>query len=103
MKADYDSEADAILIELEEVDHWDDEVQIDEAMFCGVALTGERAVAVSLRYPREELDLLNAAAKRFGLNATALAAATQAALAAPDRVVTIEIGRRRLANEARAV
>ena len=42
MKAEYDSEADAILIELEEVDRWDDDVRIDEAMFCGVAFRNKR-------------------------------------------------------------
>jgi len=102
MKADYDSEADAILIELEEVDHWDDDVRIDDAMLCGVALTEKRPVAVSLRYPREELELLKAAAERFHLNATALVAATQAALAAPDREVMVEVGQKRLAGKARA-
>jgi hypothetical protein len=94
MKADYDSEADAILIELEEVDHWDHDVRIDDAMFCGVAFRHERPVGVSLRYPREELRLLEVAAKRFGLDATALVATTQTALAAPDRPVTVEVGSR---------
>lgn len=103
MKADYDSEADAILIELEEVDHWDDDFRIDDEMLCGVAFSGGRAVGVTLRYPRKELNLLKVAAERFGLNATALIAATQAALAAPDREVFIEVGRRHLVDEARAV
>lgn len=96
MKADYDSEADAILIELEEVDHWDRGVQIDEAMFCNVALRDDRAVAVSLRYPREELDLLDDAAERFKLDAGALRTAARAALDLPDREVTIEVAPRRL-------
>jgi uncharacterized protein YuzE len=94
MKAEYGSEADAILIELEEVDSWDDEVRIDEAMFCGVAFRHKRLVGVSLRYPQEELRLLEVAATRFGLDATALTATTQAALAAPDRPVTVEVGSR---------
>lgn len=94
MKADYDSEADAILIELEEVDHWDNEVRIDEAMFCGVAFRHKRPVGVSLRYPREEMRLLEVAATRFGRDTTALIATTQAALAAPDRPVTVEVGSR---------
>ncbi len=103
MKADYDSEADAILIELEEVDHWDDDVRVDDEMFCGVAFSGGRPVGVSLRYPREEVGLLKVAAEQFGLNAAALVAATQAALAAPDHEVVIEVGRRHLVDEARAV
>ncbi|MBS1888063.1 MAG: hypothetical protein JSU06_12840 [Actinobacteria bacterium] len=40
---------------------------IDEAMFCDVAFTGERPVAVSLRYPREEPRLLDDVAERFKL------------------------------------
>lgn len=98
MRADYDSEADAILIELEEVDRWDDEVSIDEAMFCGVAFRTGRPVGVSLRYPREEFRLLQSAAKRFGLDATALEATTQAALAAPDHIVTVDVNPRVLAG-----
>ncbi|MFT3866394.1 MAG: hypothetical protein QM729_19210 [Solirubrobacterales bacterium] len=89
MKADYDSEADAILIELEEVDRWDDEVAIDEAHLCGVALRDDRPVAVSLRHPRKRRDLLQQAARRFDLDATRLDAAVQAALAAPDRAITV--------------
>ncbi len=46
---DFDEGADAILIELEEVDHWDDEVRIEDAMFCGVAFRHECPVGVSLR------------------------------------------------------
>lgn len=102
MKADYDSEADAILIELEEVDRWDEDVRLDDAMLCGVALRGKRPVAVSLRYPREELELLDLAAERFDLNATALLATAYAALAAPDREVTVEVGRKRVTGKARA-
>jgi hypothetical protein len=103
MKADYDSKADAILIELEEVEHWDEDVRVDAEMLCGVASTGGRPVAVSLRYPREELALLELAAERFGLDSTALLATTQAALAAPDREVMVEVGRSHLVSEARAV
>ncbi|MBS1861076.1 MAG: hypothetical protein JSS68_05125 [Actinobacteria bacterium] len=96
MKADYDSEADAILIEIEVVDHWDRGVTIDAADFCEVAFLDSRPVGVSLRYPREEFRLLRSAAERFGLDATALEATTQAALAAPDRVVTVDVDPRAL-------
>jgi hypothetical protein len=102
MKADYDSKADAVLIEIEEVDHWDHSAQIDHDMFCGVAFRDDRPVAVSLRYPREELRLLDDAADRFELDGGELRAATQAALALPDRVVTVEAGPRRLVGEAPA-
>lgn len=102
MKADYDSEADAILIEIESVDHWDRSAQIDEDMFCDVAFRDGRPVAVSLLYPREELRLLDEAADRFELDAGVLRAAAQAALALPDREVTVEAGPRRLVGEAPA-
>jgi uncharacterized protein YuzE len=98
MKAEYDSEADAILIELEEVDHWDNEVRIDDAMYCGVAFKEHRVVGLSLRYPRRELQLLDKAAERFHLDSIALTATTQAALAAPDQVVTVDVNPRVLAG-----
>ncbi|HVS99517.1 MAG TPA: hypothetical protein VHE08_03295 [Solirubrobacterales bacterium] len=100
MKADCDSEADAVLIELEKVDQWDRGVLIDDAMYCDVAFRGDRAVAVSLRYPREELRLLDDAAERFEFDADVLRAATEAALGLPDREVTIEVGPRRLVGRA---
>lgn len=88
MNADYDTRADAILIELEQVDRWDDEVGIDPDHLCGVAFSDDRPVAVSLRYPREQSGLLREAASRFGLDGSALDAALQAALAAPDQTIT---------------
>lgn len=100
MKVDYDSEADAILIEIEDVEHWDRGVQIDDAEYCDVAFRGDRPVAISLRYPREGLHLLDAAAERFDLDSDALKVGTQAALTLPDREITIEIGPRRVVGAA---
>jgi hypothetical protein len=100
MRADYDSEADAILIEIEEVDHWDRGVVIDDAMYCDVAIRKDQPVAVSLRYPREELCLLDEAADRFDLDGNALKAAARVALALPDREITIEVGRKRSVDSA---
>lgn len=97
MKADYDSEADAILIEIEEVDHWDNGAAVDHAMNCQVAFRDRRPVGVSLRYPREEAHLLERAAEQFGLDALGLLAATQAALAAPDHEVRVDVDPRPLA------
>lgn len=74
----------------------DPDYVIDEAMFCNVAFRGDRAVAVSLCYPREEPDLLDAAAQRFRLDAGALRTAAQAALDLPDRGVMVEVAPRRL-------
>jgi hypothetical protein len=37
MKADYDSEADALSIDLIKVDHWDDGKSVDDNEHCNVA------------------------------------------------------------------
>ena len=91
MKADYDSEADAILIDIVEVDHWDHQEMVDEAEYCGVAFNHGKPVAVTLRYPREEADLLARAAARFDLDEMTLRATAQAALEAPNHVVTVDV------------
>ena len=94
MKADYDSEADALSIDLLDVDHCDDGVSIDQAEHCNVALAQGQVANVELLYPAGNLELLGVAAKRFDLDAEGLLAAAQAALAAPDRAVTIELSGR---------
>ena len=43
-------------------------------------------------YPAQNLDLLKIAAERYDLDGAALIAAAQAALAAPDRLVELEVG-----------
>lgn len=88
MKADFDSEANAVSIELVDVDHWDYGEEVDE-WYCTVAFTGDRPVNVSLLYPQENLELLALAAERFDLGASALKAAATAALTTPDQVVTV--------------
>lgn len=90
MRADYDSEADALSIELKRVERFDRQEQIDED-YCNVGIVADRAVDVELLYPARHLELLEVAADRFGLDKAALAAAAQAALAAPDRVVTLDV------------
>jgi hypothetical protein len=96
VKADYDSEADAVLIEIEEVDHWDNGTAVDDAMYCQIAFRDRRPVGVSLRYPREEMHLLERAAEQFGLDTLGLLATTQAALAAPDHEVRVDVDPRAL-------
>jgi hypothetical protein len=91
MKADYDSEADAVTIEIEELDRWEANFEVDEDLLCGVAMTEDRPVAVTLRYPAEHMDLLRDAGERFDLDAMALTATVQAALAAPDHEVTVNV------------
>jgi len=89
MKADYDSEADALSIDLAKVDRWDGGEDIDGG--CHVVFADDRPVNVELLNPRDHLDLLEVAAERYDLDAEALVAAARAALAAPDRAVTLNI------------
>lgn len=93
MRADYDSKADALDLELSRFEHYDHQEQVDDD-FCTVGFAGGRLVDVELLYPARHLDLLEVAAERYGLDGTALRAAAQAALAAPDRVVELEVAAR---------
>ena len=90
MKADYDSQAEALSIDLAEVDRWDSGEAIDDT-YCNVAFRNGRPVNIELLNPQDRLDLLDVAAERYSLDRFALAAAAQAALAAPDRVVTLDV------------
>ncbi len=71
-------------------DHYDDQVQVDDD-FCTVGFAEGRPVSVGLLYPAKNLDLLEIAAERYELDGTALLAAAKAALAAPDRLVTMDL------------
>lgn len=88
MKAYFDSEANAVSIDLLDVDHWDDGDEFDE-YYCTVAFSKDRLVNIGLLYPSEKLHLLGDVAERYDLDASKLIAAARAALAAPDRTVTI--------------
>jgi hypothetical protein len=90
MRADYDSEADALAITLRRFDHYDDQVEVDDD-YCVVGFSGGAPARVSLLGPASHLDLLDIAAQRFELDPTALRAAAQAALAAPDRTVDVKL------------
>jgi hypothetical protein len=90
MKVAYDSEADALSIDLVEVDRWDFGEEV-EGTSCTVAIRDGRPVNVELLSPGEHLDQLKVAAKRFDLNGEALLAAAHAGLASPDHPVKIEI------------
>lgn len=93
MKVDYDSEADALSIDLSVVHRWDDGDSVDDDGQCNVAFAEGRVANVELLFPARHLDLLRKAAERFDLDAQALLAAAQAGLAAPDREVVIYVGR----------
>jgi hypothetical protein len=90
MKADYDSKANALSIDLGDPCHWDDSEEVTSTV--NVAIAGGEPVNVELLYPDLGVDEpLRAAADRFDLDAEALIAAAKAAIAAPDRVVTLDV------------
>jgi hypothetical protein len=88
MKADYDSQANAVSIDLLDVDRWDDGGEFDDN-YCTISFSEGRVANIGLLYPSENLHLLEAAAERYQLDAAELVAAAKAALGAPDRSVTI--------------
>jgi len=90
MRADYDSQADALSIELRRFRYYDQQDQVDDD-YCTVGFSGGGPASVALLSPAKHLDLLGVAAERYGLDGTALLAAAQAALAAPDRVVELQV------------
>jgi hypothetical protein len=94
VKADYDSEANALLITLLDDARCDDGDSVDKQELCNVGLAQGRVTSVELLYPTDNLDLLEGAAERFDLDVQGLLAAARAALAAPDRVVTLGLSRR---------
>jgi hypothetical protein len=91
MKADYDSEANAISIDLVDVERWEYCEATGDRI--NVAIAGNRPVNIELLYPDLGIDEpLRIAADRYNLDAEALSAAARAALAAPDRPVELGIG-----------
>jgi hypothetical protein len=92
VKVDYDSEADALSIDLIEVDRWDFGEEIEETS-CTVAMRDGQPVNVELLSPAKNLAQLEVAARRFDLDPQALLAAARAGLSVPDRPVTVEIGK----------
>jgi hypothetical protein len=91
MRADYDSQADALSIEFREFGLYERQDHVDDD-YCVVGFAGGVPVNVALLSPARHLDLLEIAAERYGLDSTALPAAAQAALAAPDRLVEVDVG-----------
>lgn len=90
MRADYDREANAISIDLVDANRWDYSEEVQPRV--NVAIVGGRPVNIELLYPDRGLRApLRAAAERYALDGEALIAAAQAAMAAPDRVVTLDV------------
>lgn len=93
MKADYDSKANALSIDLLHAGHWEGSEAVGERV--NVSLVDDKPANVELLYPDLGLEEpLREAAERYQLDAEALIAAAAAAIAAPDREVTLELADR---------
>jgi len=95
MRATYDSEADALSIDLINADRWDGADPPVHDDYCHVALAGGKPANIELLFPRElpeNLDFLDEAAERYGLDPEALRVAAIAAMSAPDRPVELTLG-----------
>jgi hypothetical protein len=88
VKADFDSQANALAIELVDVDRWDDGDGFDED-YCNLGFSKGRLVYIGLLHPNDNLHLLKAVSKSYELDAEELIALAKAALAAPDHAVTV--------------
>jgi hypothetical protein len=92
MKADYDSKGDTIQIDLGpigRIDYGDDEV--DDWLV--VSICDGKPVRIDVIGTDGDLgESLRAAARRYSLDGEALIAAAQAALAAPDREIVLDVG-----------
>jgi hypothetical protein len=91
MRAEYDSQADALSIDLIEVDHWDGADEPIDDSYCHIALADGQPANLELLAPADHLELLDRAAERYGLDRQALRGAARAALEAPDRVVVVDV------------
>jgi len=90
MRADYDTTANAISIAITDAPHADKSDEVHARAI--VALADRRPVEVQLLYPDMGIsEPLAAVADRYELDFEALHAAAQSALAAPDRVVVLEV------------
>ncbi len=92
MRGDFDTEANALEIDLSRVNYADHADIVDDT-YCHVAMAGEEAVRISLLVPADHLDLLTTVAERHDLDAEELLATARAALAAPDHLVEVSIGK----------
>ncbi len=93
MRAQYDSDANAISIELADVEKADRADQVHARAV--VAISAGQPIEMQLLYPEMGVaEPLAAAAARHGLDREALAAAAAAALAAPDRAVSLDVALR---------
>lgn len=93
MRADYDSTANAISISIADTERAERSDEVHPRAV--VALVDGRPVEVQLLYPDLGItEPLAVVADRYGLDHEALAAAAQSALAAPDRLISLEVAAR---------
>lgn len=94
MRADYDSEGNSIQIWIREADTLDrDEVLLDGGVI--VSFVDDQPVLVEAHGASKGVeDRLEAAASAYDLDYQSLLAAAEAALAAPDRMVTLTVAER---------
>lgn len=93
MQADYDSAANAISIVITGGRSADRSDEVHTRAI--VALSNGNPIEVQVLYPDLGLDEpIAAVAGRYALDSEALHAAAQSALAAPDRVVSVEVADR---------
>jgi len=90
MRADYDSSANAISIAITDTPSAEHSDEVHPRAI--VALAAGKPVEVQLLYPNMGIsEPLAAVADRYDLDREALEAAAQSALAAPNRVVSVEV------------
>jgi hypothetical protein len=90
MQADYDSSANAISIAITDAPSAEQSDEVHPRAI--VALAAGKPVEVQLLYPDMGVsEPLAAVADRYDLDREALEAAAQSALAAPNRVVSVEV------------
>jgi hypothetical protein len=96
MKVDYEAEAKSFLFELIEFRKSEAGDYVEELAdgMCIVWFHDDRPAAIQLLGADAYLAALDEAAERFELDAEGLRAAAQAALAAPDREIIIDVGKR---------
>ena len=96
MKVDYDAEVRSLLFEFGEFREGEDGDYVEEVADgkCIVWFHDDHPESIQLLGADADIAPLDEAAERFGLDAEGLRAAARAALAAPDREITIEVGRR---------
>jgi uncharacterized protein YuzE len=91
MKAFYDSEADALQIHLTEPPRIGYSEDVDgTACFVEIDDKGEK-VGVELLWTSDHIELLDAAAEKYDIDADTLKAVAAAAMAAPLRYVAVEV------------